>query len=79
MKAFNPKHLKEVEETYFEHFKFASWAGATLILLGCVSLVHAVFPFLFARLPDRIYRYFVNKSKARIDRVNSTLKTKNLE
>ena len=75
----NFKHLQQVEETYFQHFKFAFWAGSVLIMLGVISLAHAIFPFVFARLPDKIYKYFVEGSKERISRVNKTLRDKDLE
>jgi hypothetical protein len=75
----NFKHLAQVEESYIAHFKFGLWAGVTLIFLGFVSIVHAIFPFLFTRKPDQIYRYFVAKSESRIKRVTQILKSKNLE
>lgn len=75
----NFKHLSQVEESYFDHFRFAAWAGLVFLVLGTVSLIHAVFPWVFARTPDRIYRYFQTKSAERISRVNRTLKQKNLE
>jgi len=75
----NPKHLSQVEETYFEHFKFAMWAGLVMLLLGIVSIIHAIFPFLFSRTPDKIFKYFQEKSNDRITRVNETLKRKNIE
>jgi hypothetical protein len=78
-KIFNPDHLSQVEETYLQHFKFAIWAGVVLLLLGLISILHAVFPFLFSRYPDRIYKYFQETSKSRMMKVNSILKQKNLE
>jgi hypothetical protein len=75
----NFKHLKQVEESYSEHFKFAVWAGCVLVFLGLVSLIHAIFPFFLSRTPDKIYRYFVIKSNERMDRVNKILKEKNIE
>ena len=79
MKIVNFNHLSQVEETYFQHLKFGVWAGIVLIALGIISLIHAIFPFFLSRWPDRIYRYFVNESSPRIDRVNRILKEKNIE
>lgn len=79
MSLFNRDHLSEVEETYFEHFKFAMWASITLFFLSIVSLIHAIFPFLLSRMPDKIYRYFQRESKQRVERVNKILKDKGLE
>jgi hypothetical protein len=76
---FNGKHLNQVEETYLEHFKFGIWAGFTLGILSILSLVHAIFPFLLPRLPDKLYQYFVQNATARINRVRQILKDKNLE
>lgn len=42
------KHLKDVHETYFSHAWFAIKWGFFLILIGIASLIHAIFPFLFA-------------------------------
>ena len=72
----NFNHLDQVEETYFQHLKFALWAGFILTLLGIVSIIHAIFPFLFSRIPDKIFRYFLRNSQARIDRVNKILREK---
>ena len=79
MKIFNYLHLQQVEESYWEHFKFSIWAAMVLGLLSIVSIIHGVFPFLFPRIPDKIYRYFVNASSERMKRVNSLLKKKKLE
>jgi hypothetical protein len=76
---FNFSHLSQVEESYLEHFKFALWAGGFLCLLGLVSLVHAVFPFLMSRYPDKLFHQFIEKSSARRARVDTVLKNKNLE
>lgn len=75
----NFDHLSQVEETYFQHLRFALWAGAVLIVLGVVSIIHAVFPFMFDRIPDKIFRYFLEKSNERVSRVNKILKDKGLE
>lgn len=79
MRMINFKHLSEVEETYFAHFKFAIWAGFTLIFLGLISIIHGIMPFLFSRVPDKIFKYFLKHSNERITRVNKILKSKGLE
>jgi len=38
------KHLDEVNETYWEHFKFASRTAFVLMLTGIILFVHAIFP-----------------------------------
>ena len=76
---FNFAHLRQVEESYLEHFRFAFWAGCVLMFLGIISIIHALFPFCFSRFPDKIYRYFLKNSKYRIDRVNRILQQKGIE
>lgn len=75
----NFQHLVQVEETYFEHLRFASWASAVLFILSVVSIIHAIFPFLFDRVPDKIFRYFIVQSEERVTRVNKKLKQKGIE
>jgi hypothetical protein len=49
--AKNPltEHLREAGESYTEHFAVASGFGIKMIGGGIACLVHAAFPFLFAR------------------------------
>jgi hypothetical protein len=79
MKFINFKHLPQVEETYFQHFKFSCWAGFFLCYLGIISLLHGIFPFFLSRYPDRLFHRFVNESKTRRDRVDSILEKKAIE
>ena len=41
------KHLEEIGETYWEHFKFAIRIGFVLFLAGILVMIHAVFPGVF--------------------------------
>lgn len=43
------RHLKEVEEGYFEHFLFAFSIACWIIILGVMHLIHSIFPFIFAK------------------------------
>jgi hypothetical protein len=79
MRLFSVKHLGQVEESYLEHFSFGIWAGIVLGALAILSIIHAIFPFLFPRLPDKLYRYFVKKATPRLSKVNQILKDKKLE
>jgi len=79
MKLFNIYHLKQVEETYWQHLKFGIWASVVLFAISVISFVHSFFPFFAARVPDKLYQYFVNRSKERLNRVNEILKNKNLQ
>jgi len=39
------RHLKENNETYFSHLKFAGTMGLQLILRGTLFILHGVLPF----------------------------------
>ncbi|KTC68745.1 hypothetical protein Lbir_2278 [Legionella birminghamensis] len=41
------KHLKEIDESYTEHFLFAQCLGFKLIFAGFACLIHAIIPDLF--------------------------------
>jgi hypothetical protein len=38
------KHLKDTNETYISHFKFASKIGVILVIRGIIFVLHAAFP-----------------------------------
>lgn len=39
------KHLKDNNETYLSHLKFAGNVGSTLIIRGIIFVLHGLFPF----------------------------------
>ncbi|MED5517196.1 MAG: DUF6356 family protein, partial [Pseudomonadota bacterium] len=43
-----------VDETYFEHMRFAGRFAARLLLAGCVALIHAIVPCLFEKTASRM-------------------------
>mgnify|MGYP003131068520 FL=1 len=43
----NFNHLKELDETYFQHAKCASLYSMLFLGLSIVSIIHAIFPFVF--------------------------------
>lgn len=47
LKELFTEHPNSVDETYFEHLLYATVKGLTLILLGLIGIIHAIFPFLF--------------------------------
>lgn len=53
MKNIFTEHPHAIGETYIQHYKFASYMGIHLILGGIASLIHALFPFLFAKTGSR--------------------------
>ncbi len=49
-------HPSSVDESYGEHFAFASRTSLRLMAAGLAALVHAVFPFLCVRTASDIMR-----------------------
>lgn len=49
-------HPASVDETYFEHMRFAAWFSSRLLMAGGAALAHAVFPFLFETTASGIIR-----------------------
>jgi hypothetical protein len=44
---FLTQHLKDSQTSYFEHLKFAIYAGFLLFYAAIASIIHAIFPFFF--------------------------------
>jgi hypothetical protein len=40
------KHLRENNETYFSHLRFAGWIGISLVFRGIIFLFHGLFPMV---------------------------------
>ncbi|OLO08702.1 hypothetical protein BTW08_05105 [Salinicola sp. MH3R3-1] len=47
-------HPASVEESYFEHLRFAGAFAGQLLLAGLAASIHAVLPFLFESTASRI-------------------------
>lgn len=47
-------HPQSVDETYFEHMRFAGWFAARLFGAGAAALVHAFIPCLFEKTASRM-------------------------
>ncbi len=47
-------HPASVEESYFEHLRFATGFAIRLLAAGGAALVHAVIPCLFEKTASRI-------------------------
>lgn len=41
------QHLRDSKTTYFEHLKFALYAGFMLLYAAIASIIHAIIPSLF--------------------------------
>lgn len=49
-------HPGSVDETYFEHMRFAGWFASRLLLAGGAALVHAIIPCLFEKTASGMIR-----------------------
>lgn len=63
IKKLFTKHPSSVNETYWQHFKFAFLFGCGMILFGICCVIHAFFPFLF----ETVASDYVKKLNNRMD------------
>ena len=47
-------HPQSVNESYFEHMRFAGWFAARLLMAGVAALTHAFIPCLFEKTASRM-------------------------
>ena len=50
MKNIFTEHPHSLNETYFQHLKYAGTCGLTMIIAGTALLIHALFPFVFQKI-----------------------------
>ena len=50
------QHPQTVDETYFEHMRFASWFALKLLAAGSAALAHAIVPAAFEKTAGNIIR-----------------------
>lgn len=54
MKRLFVEHPASVEESYFEHMRFAGWFSAKLCMAGIAAFVHALVPGFFEKTAGNI-------------------------
>lgn len=54
MQQIFTNHPRSVDETYFQHMRFAGWFGSRLLLAGGAAMVHAVIPCMFEKTASRM-------------------------
>jgi len=47
-------HPQSVNETYFQHMRFAGWFASRLFLAAGAATVHAIIPCLFEKTAGRL-------------------------
>ncbi len=50
------QHPATVEETYFEHMRFAGWFSFTLFRATLAALIHALIPCLFEKTAGNLIK-----------------------
>ena len=61
------KHLDDVNETYWQHFRFAFRIGLIFILTGLAIIVHAIYPNAFKSIGSDVVKYLHKKLENRHD------------
>jgi len=60
-------HPHSVDESYFEHLRFAGTFAGKLFLAACAALIHAILPFTFektaSRMINELHHRMHNRSK----------------
>lgn len=59
------KHLKEVNETYIQHFIKAAGFGTKSIIIGIILFIHAIIPCLFKRTGSAWMQRILDQIKSR--------------
>lgn len=51
------KHLDDVNETYWQHFRFAFRVGLILFITGVFVMIHAIYPNAFKSAGSDVIKY----------------------
>ena len=62
------KHLRDVNETYFEHMYHALGYTLTFALLTVTTLIHAILPFLFVATGSKKIKSMHDKIMLRLNK-----------
>ena len=61
------KHLKDVDETYYEHMYHALGYTLTFALLTVTTLIHSIIPFLFVETGSKKVSELNKHIQSRLD------------
>lgn len=50
------EHPGSIDETYFQHMRFAGWFASRLFLAAGAAIIHAIIPCLFEKTAGRMVR-----------------------
>jgi hypothetical protein len=62
------RHLKHVNENYFQHLKEAALISAVSIGAGIICLIHGIFPMLFESTASSMLTWITNRNASRISK-----------
>ncbi len=65
-------HPASVDETYFEHFRFALWFAFWLAAAAGAALVHALLPFMFEKTASGIIARLYHRTQNRAAPAHAT-------
>lgn len=54
MERLFTEHPNSVDETYYQHLKFAASFSGKLVLAASAALIHAILPFCFEKTASQI-------------------------
>lgn len=63
--ALFTQHPQSVDETYFEHMRFAASFAGWLALAACTAFVHAILPCMFEKTSGQIITKLYNRIHSR--------------
>lgn len=58
-------HPSSVNESYFEHLRFAGWFALQLLGAGGAALIHAIIPCLFEKTASQMIHNMHNRLMTR--------------
>jgi hypothetical protein len=65
MRNIFTEHPSSVNETYFQHLRFATLFGVKMLIGGMACIIHAILPFCFQKTGSRL---LLNMTKCFIER-----------
>lgn len=70
--VFDWRHLKTVNETYWQHLSWVLYSTVMLLAIAVVGFIHGVFPFLFPEAPDALAVRWNKKFRERRERTGQS-------
>jgi len=65
MKIIDVYHLSNVGESYWQHLKWCAYSTVIFSIMLVLAIIHGIFPFLLADIPDKVMINYVKNFKLR--------------